>query len=88
MEVDSEREYGVINDEGEHMEFHSDRVFSEMGLGDVPEVVAQCCVPLHPPPLQGSDISALLKIVCGKGWCRSPQIRFTKVLRGVSNEIP
>ena len=47
MEVDSEREYGVIDDEGEHTEFHSDRVFSEMGLGDVPEVVAQCCVPLQ-----------------------------------------
>ena len=47
MEVDLEREYGVINNEGEHMEFHSDRVFSEMGLRDVLEVVAQCCVPLQ-----------------------------------------
>ena len=45
--MDSEREYGVIDNEGEHTEFHSDRVFLEMGLRDVPEVVAQRCVPLQ-----------------------------------------
>ena len=35
----------------------------EMERGNIPEMVAESYVPLHPPPLQGSDISALLTIM-------------------------
>ena len=43
-------------------------------------------VPLHPPPLQGSDILALLMISSKKGYCQSLQIGCDKGLRDVSDE--
>ena len=39
----------------------------EMVRGNIPEMVAESYVPLHPPPLQGSDVSALLTIMTKRG---------------------
>ena len=39
----------------------------EMVRGNIPEMVAEGYVPLHPPPLQGSDVSALLMIMTERG---------------------
>ena len=41
-----------------------DGMCPESGGGDIPSVKkAEMSVPLHPPPLQGSDVPALLMIV-------------------------
>ena len=67
----SELGYGVVDGMGEHMEFCIYGVCSELGFGNILEISAEGCVPLHPPPLQGSDVSALLMMVFEKGWPRS-----------------
>ena len=81
------RDCGIVNDVGGRTEFRSNGVCSELRLRNIPEMVAEDCVPLHPPLLQGSDISALLKIVFEKGWYRSPQIGCVEGLQSVSDEI-
>ena len=68
MEVGSELDCGVVGGVGGHMEFHSDGIYSELWFRNIPEMVSKDCVPLHPPPLQGSDVSALLTMVFKKGW--------------------
>ena len=47
MEVDSERNCGIVNDVGGCMEFSSDRVCLELRNGNILEMVAEDCVPLH-----------------------------------------
>ena len=70
MEMCLESGYGVVDGVGGHMEYLRDRIHleSESEL----EKVVEKGVPLHPPPLQGSDVSALLMIMFEKGWPRSP----------------
>ena len=63
-------------------------VCSEFGFGSFPEMSVGDCVPLHPPPLQGSDILALLTIMFEMGWHRSLQIVCVKGLPGVSDKTP
>ena len=84
----SELDFGVVFGMEECMEFHIDRVCSEFGFGSFPEMSVGDCVPLHPPPLQGSDVSALLTIMFEMGWHRSPQIVCVKGLPGVSDKTP
>ena len=67
MKVNSERGCGVVFGVGECTEFRCDGVCLELVLGDFPEMIVGNCVPLHPPPLQGSDVSALLMIMSEKG---------------------
>ena len=70
MEICLELDYGVIDGVGGHMECLRDRVCPELPDGDMPlesEKVVEKGVPLHPPPLQGSDVSALLMITFEKG---------------------
>ena len=62
-----ELDCGVVVGVGRHMEFCSDGICLEMRFGNIPELVAESCVPLHPPPLQGSDVSALLMIMSERG---------------------
>ena len=60
---------------------------TEFVLGDFPGMMVGSCVPLHPPPLQGSDVLALL-ITFEKEYCRSPWIEYGEGLPGDSDEIP
>ena len=46
-EVGLELDCGVIDSMGEHMEFHIDRVCSELGFGNILEMSAEDCVPLQ-----------------------------------------
>ena len=71
MEMGSELDYGVVDGMGERTEFRIDRVCSELGFGEFLEMNAKYYVPLHPPPLQGSDVSALLMMVFEMGWHQS-----------------
>ena len=81
-EMYSELGSGVVCDVGGHTECLRDGICleSELEVGKG--------VPLHPPPFQGSDVSALLTIMFEKGWPRSPRIIYVEGLRGVSDEIP
>ena len=68
MEMGLEMDYGVIDGAGGHMEYLRDGVSLELNVRDMPsEKVVEKSVPLHPPPLQGSDVLALLMITFGKG---------------------
>ena len=97
MEICSELGYGVIDSVGGHTECLRDGICPESRDRDISsesesesesgKVVGKG-VPLHPPPLQGSDVSALLMITFKKGWPRSPQIIYVEGLWGVSNESP
>ena len=85
----------VINGVGGHMECLRDRICPELQDRDMSsesesesEKVVRMGVPLHPPPLQGSDISALLTITFEKGWPQSLWIVYVKGLQGVSDESP
>ena len=72
-ELCSELNHGVIFGVGGHTECWGDGMCSEMRGGDIPsERVVEKGVPLHPPPLQGSDVSALLMIMSERGWCQIP----------------
>ena len=90
MEICSESGYGVVDSVGGHMEYLRDGIRpeseseSELESG---KVVGKG-VPLHPPPLQGSDVSALLTILFEKGWPRSLRIIYVEGLWGVSDESP
>ena len=69
-EICLELDYGVVGGVGGHMECLRDGVCLELLDGDIPlesEKVVEKGVPLHPPPLQGSDVSALLMITFEKG---------------------
>ena len=74
-EICSESGYGVIDGMGGHMECLRDGICLESqdkdilsgSESDLGKVVGKG-VPLHPPPLQGSDVSALLMITFEKGW--------------------
>ena len=72
MEMGLELDYGVVDGMGGHTEFCIDGVCLELGFGEFPEMNAEDYVPLHPPPLQGSDISALLMMVFEMGWHQIP----------------
>ena len=79
MEICLEMGYGVVNGVGGHTECLRDGICLESQDGDILSAlelesgkVVRKGVPLHPPPLQGSDISALLMIMFEKGWPRSP----------------
>ena len=85
--MDSENGYGIVCGVGERTEFRYDGVHSEFVLGDFPGMMVGNYVPLHPPPFQGSDVSALL-IAFEKEYCRSLRIECGKGLRGDSDEIP
>ena len=63
MEMGSELDYGVVDGMGERTEFRINGACLESGFGEFPGMNAEDYVPLHPPPLQGSDVSALLKMV-------------------------
>ena len=78
-EICSELGYGVIDGVGGHTECLRDEICPELQDGDISSElesesgkVVEKGVPLHPPPLQGSDISALLTITFEKGWPQSP----------------
>ena len=65
----SELDYGVVDGVGGHMECLRDGVCPELLDGDIlleSEKVVEKGVPLHPPPLQGSDVLALLMITFEK----------------------
>ena len=47
MEMGSELDYGVVDSMGGHMEFHIDRVCSELGFREFPEMNAEDYVPLQ-----------------------------------------
>ena len=85
--MDSEDGCGIVCGVGERTEFCYDGVCSEFVLGNFPGMMVESCVPLHPPPLQGSDVSALL-ITFEKGYCRSSWIEYGEGLLGDSDEIP
>ena len=65
-ESESESESGKVVQKGVPLQSQDEDILSELEL----ELgkVAEKGVPLHPPPLQGSDISALLTITFEKGW--------------------
>src|ERR1700761_293726 len=84
----SELDFGVVFGTEECTEFRIDGVYSEFGFGSFPEMRVGDCVPLHPPPLQGSDVSALLTIMFEMGWHRSPRIVCVGGLPGVSDKTP
>ena len=84
----SELDFGVVFGTEEYTEFRIDGVYSEFGFGGFPEMRVGECVPLHPPPLQGSDVSALLTIMFEMGWHRSPRIVCIEGLPGVSDKTP
>ena len=46
-EVGLELDCGVVDGMGEHMEFYIDRVCSELGFRNIPEVSTKNCIPLH-----------------------------------------
>ena len=90
-EICSELGCGVVDSVGGHTRCLRGRICLELQDRDIPsesEKVVEKGVPLHPPPLQGSDISALLMITFEKGWCRSLQTECGKGLRGDSDETP
>ena len=69
-EICSELDYGVVDGVGGHMECLRDGICPELPDRDMPsesEKVVKKGVPLHPPPLQGSGVSALLMITFKKG---------------------
>ena len=77
MEMCLELDYGVVDGVGGHTECLRDGICPELPDGGMPleselEKVVKKGVPLHPPPLQGSDVSALVMISFEKGWCQSP----------------
>ena len=76
-EMGSELDWGVVVCMGEHTEFCIDGVCSEFGFGRIPEMVGESCVSLHPSPLQGSDVLALLMIMKGDSFkvCKSYALR-------------
>ena len=78
---------GIVCGVGERTEFRYNGVRSEFVLGDFPGMMVRSCVPLHPPPLQGSDVSALL-IMFEKEYCQSLWIEYGEGLLGDSDEIP
>ena len=84
MEMCSESGYGVVDGVGGCTEYLRDGIRPESEL----EKVVGKGVPLHPPPLQGSDVSALLMITFEKGRPRSPRIICVEGLWGVSDESP
>ena len=47
MEVGSELDYGVVGGMGGCMEFCSDRIYSELWFGNIPEIVSEDSVPLQ-----------------------------------------
>ena len=49
MEIDSERDCGIVSGVGGHTEFRSNGVCLELRLGNIPEMVAEDCVPLQQP---------------------------------------
>ena len=63
MEMCLESGYGVIDGVGGRTEYLRDGICPESES----EKVVEKGVPLHPPPLQGSDVSALLMITFEKG---------------------
>ena len=67
-EMGSELDYGVVNGMGERTEFHIDGVCLELGFREFLEMNVEDYVLLHPPPLQGSDVLALLTMVFDMGW--------------------
>ena len=74
-EICSELGYGVVDSVGEHTRCLRDGICPELQGGDIlseSEKVVEKGVPLHPPPLQGSDVLALLMITFDKEWCQSP----------------
>ena len=81
MEICSESGYGVVDSVGGR-KYLRDGIHPESES----EKVVKKGVPLHPPPLQGSDVSALLTITFKKGWPQSLQIVYVEGLRGVSDE--
>ena len=90
-EICSELGYGVVDGVGGHTECLRDRICPELQDGDMlseSEKVVKKGVPLHPPPLQGSDVPALLMITFEKGWCRSLRTECGEGLRGDSDETP
>ena len=94
-EICSELGYGVVDGVGGHTEYLRDGICLELRDGDMPseselelEKVVEKGVPLHPPPLQGSDVPALLMIMFEKGWRRIPQTECDEGLRGDSDETP
>ena len=63
---------GVVEGVGGHTKCLRDGICPELQDGDMlleSEKVVEKGVPLHPPPLQGSDVPALLMIMFEKGWC-------------------
>ena len=65
MEICSELGYGVVDGAGGHTECLRDRICPESQDKDISSEseselgkVVRKGVPLHPPPLQGSDVSA------------------------------
>ena len=50
MEMHSDMDYGVVDGAGGHTEFCSDGVCLELWFGNILEMMAKDCVPLHPPP--------------------------------------
>ena len=64
--LESESESGKVVEKGVPLQSQDGDISleSESELG---KVVGKG-VPLHPPPLQGSDVSALLMITFEKGW--------------------
>ena len=49
-----EMDHGVVVGVGGHMEFHNDGICSEMGFGNIPELVAESCVLLQMPAMHWS----------------------------------
>ena len=84
----SELDYGVIDGMGEHTEFRINGVCLELGFGEFLEMNVEDYVPLHPPPLQGSDVLALLMMVFEMGWYQIPQIICVEGLQDVSDKSP
>ena len=89
-EICSELGYGVVDGVGGHTECLRDEICLELQDGDMPSEskVVEKGVPLHPPPLQGSDVLALLMITFEKKWCRSLQTKCGEGLWGDSDETP
>ena len=91
MEICLELGYGVVDGVGGHTECLRDGICLQLQDGDMPselEKVVEKGVPLHPPPLQGSDVPALLMITFEKGWCRSLRTECGEGLQGDSDETP
>ena len=50
-EVGLDLDCGVVDSMGERMEFRIDGLCSELGFGNIPEVSAKDCIPLHSSPI-------------------------------------